>query len=327
MLLSVLTILLVVALIFLGVFITDFVRRRKSEKKYHLRESLVAYGLLLPSVILAFLFVLLPIVFSFKYAFYDYNFIEPDVEVFSGLDNFKRLFKELIHKKEFYYALRNTAIFVVLVVPLQIGLALLLALFCNNKRRGTTIFKICFFAPVAVSLSITAFLWASILDSNESGLLNTILMSFGMKEPQDFLKSDYFIIWIVAMSAWQGCGYQMLIFLSALGNIRKELYEAASIDGANAFRRFITITVPGLKPTFLFILITVFIGACRVLIQPMLLAPTYDTPYTTVSYYMYYYGLQTKEMQVGYSCAVALVMTIGIGTVTFIQRKLLGDKK
>ena len=116
----------------------------------------------------------------------------------------------------------------------------------------------------------------------------------------------------------------MLIFLSALGNIRKDLYEAASIDGANAFRRFFTVTLPGLKPTLLYILITVFVGACRVLIQPKLLTG-YQTRSMTLSYFMYETGY-TNNL-IGYSCAVAFMMTIVIGTITLLQRRLLGEKK
>ena len=232
------------------------------------------------------------------------------------------MFEQLKNKGEIYYSLRNTAIFVVLVMPLQIGLALLLALFCNNKRRGTTVFKICFFAPVAISLSVTAFLWLVILSPNENGIMNSILANFGI-EAQDFLgNKDTVLWWMVFMSAWQGCGYQMLIFLSALGNIRKDLYEAASIDGANPIRRFFTVTLPGLKPTLVFILITVFIGACRVMIQPMLLTG-YQNRSMTLSYYMYQQGFTYRH--VGFSCSVALIMTIFMGTITFIQRRLLSD--
>lgn len=319
-----LIILLVLLSILLGNFFMDFLRRRKSERKYKTGESLTAYILLIPAVILAFFFIILPIFFSLGYAFTNFNLLRPNDVSFIGFDNFKELFNEFKNKGEIYYSLRNTAIFVVLVVPIQILLALLLALFCNNKRRGTTIFKICFFAPVAISLSVTAFLWLVILSPNPNGIMNSILKNFGIPA-QDFLgKKDSVLIWMVIISAWQGCGYQMLIFLSALGNIRKDLYEAASIDGANCFRRFFTVTVPGLRPTFLYILITVFIGACRVLIQPMLLTGYQDRS-MTLSYYMYTQGFTYRH--VGYSCAVAFMLTIIIGSITFIQRRLLGEKK
>ena len=319
-----LIILLVLMLIFIGVFIMDFIRRRKSEKKYHLRESIVAYLLMVPAVLLAFFFVLLPIFFSLGYAFTNFDLLRPNDVNFIGFDNFKDLFLEFKNKGEIYYSARNTAIFVLLVVPLQIIVALLLALFCNNKKPGTTVFKICFFAPVAISLSVTAFLWLVILSPNPNGIMNAILGNFGIPA-QDFLgNKNTVMLWMVIISAWQGCGYQMLIFLSALGNIRKDLYEAARVDGANVFQRFFTVTVPGLRPTFLYILITVFIGACRVLIQPMLLTGYQDRS-MTISYYMYQQGFTYRH--VGYSCAVALIMTIIIGSITFVQRRLLGEKK
>ena len=319
-----LAILASILMVFIGVFISDFIRKRKSENKYHKSETIVAYVLLLPAVILAFLFVILPIVFSLGYSFTDFDLLKPNNVNFIGLDNFKLIIQELKEKGEIYYSLRNTGIFVLLVVPIQITLALLLALFCNNKRKGTTFFKICFFAPVAISLSVTAYLWLVILSPNPNGIMNAILANFGIST-KDFLGDpSTVLLWMVIISAWQGCGYQMLIFLSALGNIRKDLYEAASIDGAGVFRKFFTVTVPGLKPTFLYILITVFIGACRVMIQPMLLTG-YQTRSMTISYYMYQQGF--RYYHIGYSCAVAFLMTIVIGTVTFLQRKLLGEKK
>ena len=192
-----LIILLVLMLIFIGVFIADFIRRRKSEKKYHLRESIVAYLLMIPAVLLAFFFVLLPIFFSLGYAFTNFDLLRPTEVNFVGFDNFKDLFLEFKNKGEIYYSARNTAIFVVLVVPLQIIIALLLALFCNNKKPGTTIFKICFFAPVAISLSVTAFLWLVILSPNPNGIMNSILGNFGIPA-QDFLgNKDTVMLWMV----------------------------------------------------------------------------------------------------------------------------------
>ncbi|MBR0295239.1 MAG: sugar ABC transporter permease [Bacilli bacterium] len=324
MAIAALIIFIVFFLIFAVFFAIDYNRRKNSNRKYHKNEVIVALLLLIPAVVLAFFFVVLPIIFSFGYAFTDYDLLSPNDIKFVWFDNFRMLFKEFANQGEIFLSFRNTALFVVLVVPLQITMALLLALFCNNKRRGTTIFKVCFFAPVAVSLSVTAFLWLVILSPNPAGIMNSILKNFGIPA-QDFLgNKNTVILWMVIISAWQGCGYQMLIFLSALGNIRKDLYEAASIDGAGPFRKFFTVTVPGLRPTMLYILITVFIGACRVLIQPMLLTGYQDRS-MTLSYYMYQQGFTYRH--VGYSCAVALVLTIVIGSITFLQRKLLGEKK
>ena len=126
------------------------------------------------------------------------------------------------------------------------------------------------------------------------------------------------------LSAWQGCGFQMLIFLSALTNIREDLYEAAALDGANTFNKFLYVTVPSLKPTFLYVVITVFIGACRIMVQPMLMVG-YQNHVVTISYYMYQQGYSYRW--VGLSSSVALIMTIVIGTITLLQRKFLGEKE
>ena len=297
--------------IFLAIFVTDLIKNHKNSKqKYHKVEVIMAFALLIPAVVMTFFFVILPIFMSLGYSFTNYNIMMPErIGVAGdGFDNFRLLWKELSNKDSILsHALINTSIFVALVVPLQIGLALLLALFVNNKRRGTAIFKVCFFAPVAISLSVTAYIWKQII-------------------PEADLRTEYVVMfWIVLLSAWQGCGFQMLIFLSALGNIRKDLYEAAKVDGANVFQRFVTVTVPGLRPTMLYILITVFIGACRVMIQPMLLA-TFSPETATISLYMYKQGFDSPYL-VGYSCAIALMMTIFIGSITFLQRKLLGEKR
>ena len=318
-------IIFVVMLALFGITVgVDIYIAKKRNTKYHLRQVITAFLFLLPAVIFAFFFVVLPIMYSLGYAFTDYELLTPDETKFVGFKNFADAFKEIGRGGMLATALKNTGIFVVLVVPLQIGLALILALFTNVSFKGKAIFKVCFFAPVVVSLTITSYLWLLLLSPSESGLINSFLGVFGIP-PQDFLRDpDTTMLWIVIISAWQGAGYQMLIFSSALTGIRKDLYEAARLDGCNAWMRFWKVTLPGLKPTLLYILITVFIGACRIMVQPMLMVG-YEDRAVTVSYYMYQQGY--SYYHVGYSSAIAFLMTIFIGTITFLQRKLLGEKK
>lgn len=308
----------------LGVMIAlDIRKARRENVKYHFKQCVVGYLMMAPAVALAFIFVLLPILFSLGYAFTDYHMYYPNDINFVGFDNFGSLFEEIGAKGELYHAIINTLLFVVCVVPLQIGLALALALFTNRKKRGVKIFKICFFAPVVISLTVTSFLWLQILSPTESGLLNSFLGMFGIP-PVDFLADEgTAMLWIVLLSAWQGCGYQMLIFSSGLTNIRDDLYEAASLDGAGWWQKFVKITLPGLRSTLLYITITVFVGACRVMIQPMLMTD-YKLHTVTLSYYMYQLGYGSHL--IGLSSAVALLMTIVIGTITLLQRKLLREK-
>ncbi|MBQ8381012.1 MAG: sugar ABC transporter permease [Clostridia bacterium] len=323
MITSTIIIFILFLLAFGGFVAYDLATAKRRKEVYRVKSSATAYLMLLPSVALAFLFILLPILYSLGYAFTDYYLLEPNKINFTFLDNFKDLFREIAEKGMLYNAIKNTATFVIGVVPLQIMLALLLALFVNRPGFGSKIFKVCFFAPVVISLSITAFLWEQILASGEGGLLNSMLSVFGIP-PHDWLRDPKTAMpCIILLSAWQGCGYQMLIFLSGLSNIRNDLYEAASLDGANRWHKFWLVTWPGLRSTFVYILITVFIGACRILTQPMLMTG-YMSHTVTLSYYMYNSGY--TERLVGESSAVALLMTIFIGGITLIQRRAFREK-
>ena len=306
-----------------GFVVYDLATAKRQRVVYRVKSSVTAYLMLLPSVALAFLFILLPILYSLGYAFTDYYLLQPNNIKFIFFENFKGIFEEISTKGMLYNAIKNTLTFVVGVVPLQIGLALLLALFVNRQGIGSKIFKVCFFAPVVISLSITAFLWEQILAPGEGGLLNAMLGMFGVA-PHDWLRDPNTAMpCIIVLSAWQGCGYQMLIFLSGLSNIRKDLYEAAALDGANWWNKFWLVTWVGLRSTFVYILITVFIGACRILTQPMLMTG-YMSHTVTLSYYMYNTGY--TERWVGESSAVALLMTIFIGGITLMQRRLFREK-
>lgn len=306
-----------------GFVVYDLATAKRQRVVYRVKSSVTAYLMLLPSVALAFLFILLPILYSLGYAFTDYYLLQPNNIKFIFFENFKEIFEEISTKGMLYNAIKNTLTFVVGVVPLQIGLALLLALFVNRQGIGSKIFKVCFFAPVVISLSITAFLWEQILAPGEGGLLNAMLGMFGVA-PHDWLRDPNTAMpCIIVLSAWQGCGYQMLIFLSGLSNIRRDLYEAAALDGANWWNKFWLVTWVGLRSTFVYILITVFIGACRILTQPMLMTG-YMSHTVTLSYYMYNTGY--TERWVGESSAVALLMTIFIGGITLMQRRLFREK-
>ena len=314
-------------LLVFGAFIAkDIVAARRSPHKnirYSAKESVCSYLMLLPAIALICVFVLLPIVYSLGYAFTDYYLLKPDETEFVWLKNFKDIIENIANKGDMYNAIVNTAKFVVFVVPLQIGMALGLALLVNKRLRCMGIFKVLFFAPVVISLTVTSFLWVRILGGGETGLLNSFLVRLGMESVSFLYDPQGAMYWIVLVSAWQGCGYQMLIFLSGLKGIDETLYEAAELDGANVFRKFSSVTVPGLRSVVTFVIITVFIGACKIMVQPMLM--TGKQSFTiTLNYLMYIEGYTYRW--VGYSSAIALLMTIVIGAITFLQRYLLKEE-
>ncbi|MCF6409746.1 carbohydrate ABC transporter permease [Pseudalkalibacillus salsuginis] len=285
-------------------------------KNINARENIAAYSFLLPALILLGLFLLLPALIAIYYAFTDYYLLTPDNTQFVGLDNFIAIFKDPI----FIQSLKNVGLFVVCVIPVQIGSALGLALLINKQRRGNMFFKVAFFAPVVLSLVVISVLWLYLLNPSE-GLINVILERVGIN-PQPFLTSpDQAMYTIVFVSAWQGAGYQMLIFLAGLQNIPSSVYEASKIDGANKWQNFIHITLPLLKPTSILIMITTLIAAFKLIIQPMVMTqggPMNST--ITPVYYIYQTGF--TDRLIGYASTMTVVFGILIGIVTIIQSKV-----
>ncbi|MGO4901332.1 carbohydrate ABC transporter permease [Bacillus sp. GM2] len=298
---------------------TAFPLKKTPADKIGWRDNVLAYTFLGPALLILSVFLVIPSIMAVYYAFTDYYLLTPDLRKFVGFDNFIKLFKDPIFLK----SLSNTLKFVVLVIPLQIGAALGLALLLNKKRKANTFFKVAYFSPVVMSLVVISVLWLYLLNPNE-GMINNVLTHVGLP-PQPFLTSpDQAIFTIVFVSVWQGAGFQMLIFLAGLQNIPGDVYEAAQLDGMNKWQRFIYITLPLLKPTSVFIFITTLISAFKLLVQPMVMTqggPVNST--MTVVYYIYQTGF--TDRMVGYASSIALLFGTMIGLVTLAQRKLVKE--
>lgn len=276
----------------------------------------VGWLYILPALILLLAFLIIPFAMSISYSFTDYNLLLPAAKKFVGFQNYIQTFKDPVFLK----SLRNVLQFTVFIIPIQLGIALGLALIVNKKRPGNMFFKISFFAPVVVSLTVTSVLWLYIVNPNQ-GLLNSILGLFHIK-PQPFLTSSKQAMFvIIGISAWQGAGYQMLIFLSGLQAIPHSLYEAAELDGANAWQRFKNITMPSLRPTTIMILTTTLISALNLMTQSMVMTQGGpDNSTMTPIYYIYRTGF--TDRQLGFASAMSVVYGIIIIIFTIIQRKL-----
>lgn len=266
-------------------------------------ERTVAYLFVVPAVVLLAAFLIYPALQTIRYAFTDYNIMRPDRIKFSGINNFIELFQD----KNFWIAVKNTLHFTVLVVPFQTALALALALLISSRRRGVSIFRAAYFSPQVTSMVVVAILWTVLYNSNpDSGLLNALLVKLGM-EPCGFLNDPKTSMnSIIFMSAWQGAGYQMMIFLAGLQGIPKEQYEAASIDGAGKVKSFFYVTLPGLKNVIQYVIMITVIQAMKLFTQPYVMTkggPQNST--RTLVYYVYEQGFQKRNF--GYACAVAAV--------------------
>jgi len=230
----------------------------------------------------------------------------------------------------FYRSLINTFLFAVLVLPLQCGVALGLAVLVNQKIRGRIVFRTMYFAPVVTSMVVASIVWAFMLNTDR-GMLNELLRGL-LHDPDagpDWLgDSRYALPAIALMSAWQGAGFQMLVFLAGLQSISPELYEAATLMGANSWQRFVHVTLPGLRNTIIFVLVSTTLLAFGLFTQVDVMTsggPLDST--TTVVYHAVRSGF--KEQDVGYGSTITLVFFTVVLGLSVLQRMLVakGEKK
>ena len=285
---------------------------KKSERK-------AAYLFIIPAVVLLAAFLIYPALQTVRYAFTDYNIMRPDRIRFCGFNNFIELFQD----KDFWIAVKNTFHFTVLVVPFQTVLALALALLISSRRKGVSIFRAAYFSPQVTSMVVVAILWTVLYNSNpNSGLLNALLVKLGM-EPSGFLSDPKTAMnSIIFMSAWQGAGYQMMIFLAGLQGIPKDQYEAASIDGAGKIKSFLYVTLPGLKNVISYVIMITVIQAMKLFTQPYVMTKGGPQNATrTLVYYVYEQGFQKRNF--GYACAVAAVFFVIVISLSVGMKKII----
>jgi multiple sugar transport system permease protein len=228
----------------------------------------------------------------------------------------------------FYKALVNTITFVIVVAPVQAGLALLLALVVNQKLLGVNIFRTIYFIPVVVSLVVVSLLWRFIYDG-QNGLLNTLLeyITFGAFEPVDWLGNPRTALGaIMAMSIWQGVGFHMVIWHSGLQTIPFTLYEAASIDGANGWQRFRHVTWPGLRNTGILILIVITIQAFALFTQVDVM--TRGGPLDSTQTLVFQAVIRGFEKQnIAGGSAISVVFFLLVLSVSLVQQYLTREER
>lgn len=284
------------------------------------RATSVALAMLTPAAVLMIVFLIIPIVLTFGLAFTNARLISPVPARFIGLDNFTRLFENAT----FWKSLLNTVIFAAVIVPVQSGLALGLAVLVNAKVRGTNIFRTVYFLPVVTSMVVVSMLWLFMYQKN--GLFNALLGKIGIQGPDWIGDPKWALFSIIVMSAWQAMGFHMVIWLSGLQTIPGELYEAASIDGANRWQQFANITWPGLRQTRIFILITITIAAFSLFTQVNIMTQGGPLDATSTVVFM---SVRTgfQQQQTGYASAISLMFFAIVLAVSLVQRYLTRDKE
>ncbi|MFD3945399.1 carbohydrate ABC transporter permease [Streptomyces sp. NPDC058579] len=238
---------------------------------------------------------------------------------FTGLENYERA----LNDEQLTYALINSIVYLLICLPLLTLLPLLLALLVEKKLPGITFFRTAFYTPVVASAVVVALIWGWLLD--DRGLLNGVLGQLGLADrPVDFLTDRWLLLFsAIALTVWKGLGYYMVIYLSALGNVGRELHEAAAVDGASAVRRFWHVTLPGVRTTMMLVSVLISVSALRVFSELYVLSHGTGGPggrdmSVVMLIQMYSRGFSGH---IGYASALSLLLfVITVGPMLLLAR-------
>jgi multiple sugar transport system permease protein len=293
-------------------------RRVRAMGSERLREALVGYGFIALPMAFFLLFFIFPLGYAFYISRYNWGIFKGP---FVGWDNYRQLYHDTVF---WHHAVRNTLVYTIVVVPLQMAIGLGLAVMVNNTIRFRTFFRAGFYFPSLASSAAIVSIATYILASD--GLFNKVLGHLGYHHTDAwFAQTSTVLPSIIVLNAWTTSGTLMLFYLAALQAISVEVYEAAAIDGAGAWRTFRKITFPLLKPAHFFVAVVSVIGALQMFDQSFIIGGTNGGPdYATMTVLLYLYNRAFYGVQFGYAAAVGLTLFVFIFTVTLIQRLLFG---
>jgi multiple sugar transport system permease protein len=284
-----------------------------------LADQLASYSFMAPALLVLLSFVLLPIGYAIFLAFQKVQLLGAIDYQFVGLRNFARLWQD----ERVWIALKNTAEYVAIVVPCQTILALVLAVTLNAGIKGRSLWRTIYFLPTITSSAVLTlvFMWIY----NTEGLLNALLAAIGLPTYNWLENPAVALKGIMLMNIWSTAPFFMVIYLAALQDIPPSLYEAAQIDGANSWQRFVHITVPMLKPVTFFVVATGLIGTFQLFDQSYIFSKGSGGPNNaTLTVVLLIYQAVFRDLQMGYACAIAGLLAIVIITLTLVQRQLFG---
>lgn len=281
--------------------------------KYEKSKIISGILFILPAGIVYGVFALFPVVQTSMLSFYKWDGAQP-IKLFVGFKNYARA----VHDPILWLALRNNVVWVLLSVTLPVGVGLMLALLLSKKPWGNLLFRISYFMPCIMSLIVVGIIWGWIYHPM-IGIINVTLRAVRLDMWARGWLGDP--VWalpsLIIAGAWTYYGFTMIIFLAGLQNIDPILYEAAKIDGANAFQSFLHITIPGLRPVITLILCYTMIGSFKVF--DLVYVTTKGGPFNkteVLSMYIYYNAFRTSE--IGYASSIAIILSAIVITLVAI---------
>lgn len=297
---------------------TRLAELRRRSKKFNKREAIAGYLFISPWIIGFLVFTLGAMIYSLVISFTHYNLALNRMRP-AGVDNYANLFND----PDVALSLGNTLFYAVLAVPLEVIFALFLASLLNRVGRGAGLFRTLFYLPKMTPAVATASVFFLLLNGNQ-GAINKALALIGIQGPQWLIDPDWVKPSIVLMTLW-GVSGTMVIFLAALKNVPRDLYEVAELDGAGPVRRFFSITVPMISPSIFFNVIVLTIAALQTFDQAYLLFwrdQGSQSPESSLFYGIYLFQQAFRTFNFGFAAAMAWLLFVIIMLITFIQTRV-----
>jgi multiple sugar transport system permease protein len=304
--------------------VTEVPVRRRGRGRLIWRNTLTGYSFLLPNFIGFAVLTMVPVGVLFYMAFTKWNVFR-QTSTWTGTKNFIQLWNDPL----FWTSLWNTLYYTVLHIPLTMAAALGLALLLNRKLRAVAFFRTAAFFPYITSIVALTYVWNILLSPGspqlnflDSGPVNAVLRWFGVDNPPGWtVSADWSMPAVILVGTWREMGYYMLLYLAGLQTIPTQLYEAATVDGANAWQRFRSITLPGLRHTTFLVTVLLTIGSFKVFDLILLLTNGGPGNSTLVlSQYIYRKGFE--ENNFGYASALSVVLFAICFVITIIQYRV-----
>ncbi len=314
--------------------ITPIPKRAPGKRAGRTRLSqLLPYLFLLPALLVLSVAVFWPALYAFSLSFYQYDLIQIEPPQWVGLDNFRRLWADTVFRQ----ALRNTLLYGICVVPILVSLPLGLAILVNQKLRGIRWFRAAYYTPVVISMVVAGIAWRWLYAEN--GLFNQfltqtklsdLLMHWGLLQEASIpwlTSPNWALFSVMGVTVWKGLGYYMVIYLAGLQTIPADLYEAATIDGSDGFRKHWDITIPLMKPYLFLVAVISSISATKVFEEVYIM--TRGGPLNsskTIVYYIYELAFQPPEISYSYACTVSLMLFSLILILSLLRLAISGRK-
>ncbi|MGZ5129452.1 MAG: carbohydrate ABC transporter permease [Actinomycetota bacterium] len=295
---------------------SDAIALPKRRARGRFRKVLPAYVLIAPAIASSVVFLYIPILFSGYWSFTKYNGLASPRWV--GLQNYT----DLLSDPHFQKALLNTVIFVLIGMGIGPVLGLMSALLLNQAVRGRGFFRTAYFLPVMTSLVVVATIWKVLL--NQHGIVNQLLGVLSIPAHNWLGDPSTALVSVAVTSIWQGFGFETVVFLAALQSVSRDLYDAALVDGADAWQRFRFVTLPALRPTIAFVYIIGIIGSFQVYDQIFVM--TSGGPLNSTRTVVFDLVDRFDSLKYGEASAVAYILLVILATLSYVQMRLFEER-